>query len=116
DDDGFAFNEAVDQRHRSASHREKPERHRHDALAGSLAGDPLHKEARSEGKLRPQTECQPEIELGDEDIVEITAERLTVLDQHRFPSVPSGVAFLRRISHHTPNRSMMPIHSRSKKP
>ena len=31
-------------------------------------------------------------------------------------SVTAGVGFLRRISHHTPARSMIPIHNRSKKP
>ena len=61
-------------------------------------------------------ERQPKIELDDEDIVQIIAEVLPVLDQHQFTSVAAGVGFLRRINHHTPARSMIPIHSRSKKP
>ena len=118
DDDGLTFGDAVDQRHQPAAHREEPERHRHHALvrARSLR-DPLHQEARGEQQLRDQPEGQPEIELGDEDVVEIIAERLPVLDQSSdVTSVATGVGFLRRISHHTPARSMIPIHSRSKKP
>ena len=44
------------------------------------------------------------------------AKRSAVLNQHQRTSVATGVDFLRRISHHTPARSMIPIHSRSKKP
>ena len=116
DNHGFALGDAVDQRHQAAAHREEPERHRHHALSGALAGNPLHQKARGEQQLRDQAERQPEIELGDEDIVEIIAERLPVLNDHHVTSVATGVGFLRRISHHTPARSMIPIHNRSKKP
>src|SRR5258705_187425 len=116
DDHGFAFDDAVDQRHQSASHREEPERHWHDALARAFAGYPLHQKTRGKEQLRDQPEREPEIEFGDEHIVKIVAERLAVLDHHHCTSVATGVGFLRRISHHTPTRSMIPIHSRSKKP
>jgi phosphate:Na+ symporter len=116
DDHRLTLGDAVDQRHQPASHREEPERHRHHALSGALARNPLHQETGGEQQLRDQPEGQPEIELGDEYVVEIVAKRLAVLNQHQITSVAMGVGFLRRISHHTPARSMIPIHSRSKKP
>jgi drug/metabolite transporter (DMT)-like permease len=56
DDNGLAFDEAVDERHRAAGYREKPKRHRHHAFSRAFAHDPLHEEACSEGKLRGQAE------------------------------------------------------------
>jgi drug/metabolite transporter (DMT)-like permease len=49
DDDGLAFDEAVDQGHRAARDREKPKRHRHHAFSRAFAHDPLHEETRCEG-------------------------------------------------------------------
>jgi hypothetical protein len=116
DDNWLALDQAVDQRQQPAADREEPECQRHHAFSRPLACDPLDQEARGKGELCNQAEGQPEVELGDEDIVEIIVEGLPVLDQHHFTSVTSGVGFLRRINHHTPARSMIPIHSRSKKP
>src|SRR5262249_28992833 len=116
DDDRLTLDNSIEQRQQTAADREKPERHRHHTLAHALARDPLYQEARGEHELRHQPEGQPKIEFADEYVVEIVAERLAELDQHHFTSVATGVGFLRRISHHTPNRSMIPIQSLSKNP
>src|SRR3569832_2924646 len=116
DDNWLALDQAVYQRQQPAADREEPERQRHDAFSSPLARDPLHQKASGKGQLRNKAEGQPEVELGDKNVVDVVAECLPVLDQHYFTSLATGVGFLRRISHHTPARSMIPIHSRSKKP
>ena len=116
DDDRLTLDDPIEQRQQAAPDREEPERHRHYALACTFARNPLHQEARGKHELRHEAKGQPEIEFADEHVVEIVAERLAELDQHHFTSVTTGVGFLRRISHHTPNRSMIPIQSLSKNP
>src|SRR5262245_56562376 len=85
-DHRLALDDAVDQRHQPAPHRAEPERHRHHAVAGTLACDPLHEESRGEEQLRDEAEREPEVELGDEDVVEIVVERLPVLNEHHCTS------------------------------
>ena len=51
--------------------------------------------------------------IADEDVVQIAADGVRDIDQHLSPPKLPERACLRRISHHTPARSRMPIHSRS---
>ena len=65
--------------------------------------------------LRHKSQDDPAVELDDEYIMQVGDERVEQF-RHEVTSVATGVGFLRRISHHTPARSMIPIQSRSKKP
>src|ERR1700760_3424111 len=82
DDDRLALDQTVDQRQQASADREHPESDRHHAFACPLARDPLDQEAGAEGELRNQAEGKPEVEFGNEDIVQIVVECLPVLNQH----------------------------------
>src|SRR5262249_13961541 len=63
----------VHEQQKSAADREHPEAHRHDALARAFGRNPLHEEAHEKKHLRDIAECDPPIELNQEDVVEISA-------------------------------------------
>src|SRR5579871_1650228 len=116
DDHRLTLHQPIEQRHQPAADREHPEREWHHALAGALARDPLHQKAEREQKLRAQAEHEPEVELVDEGLLKISPEVGSDLDEHQRISVTCGTRFRRRISHQTPARSRIPIHSRSHMP
>src|SRR5262249_52471123 len=68
--------ERITEQQQPAADREEPERDRHHHLAGTLGGDPLHQEAHREHDLRDIAEQHPPLELGDEHLVQVVAERL----------------------------------------
>src|SRR5579863_9845522 len=107
--------ERIDEQQCPAADRKKPERDRNHAAARPFRCDPLHHKAHRKKALRDKSQSDPGIEFDDENIVEIAGKIVEQL-RHRVTSVATGVCFLRRISHHTPARSITPIHSRSKKP
>ena len=64
DEDHVLAVERIDQKQNSAADREQPERHRNDAMAGALRGDPLHQKARREQRLGNEDRATPTNPIG----------------------------------------------------
>src|SRR5690606_23131557 len=117
DDDRLALVEPVDERDEPAADGEEPEGDGDDAALLALARHPLHDEAHGEEQLADEAERQPEVEVGDEDLVEVAADFARQRnDEHYFNSSAGAARRQRRMSHHTPQRSRMPTHRRSNSP
>src|SRR5882672_2432087 len=85
--------ERIAEQQHSAADREEPEGDRHDHLAGALGGDPLHEKAHREHDLCDIAEQHPPLEFGDEDLVQIGADRVRKFNEHRvLPPKPAARA------------------------